>query len=348
MPPEVQNMHTTGANAPTFGLTHALREAWRRPLAFLAVTACILMAVTAREWSEMFHQWWDIDTYNHILLVPLITGWLVWLKSDELTAMTPRACAWGLALVAAGLGLWFAGRLTGINLFAQAGAVGALQGAIVAILGVRVSWFLALPLAFLCFLVPFGDEIIPFLQSVTAEMAIALTLLSGIPAQIDGVYIDTPAGLFIVAEECSGVKFLIAMVTLATLIAFTRFESWSRRAILMVGAVVVPVLANGVRAWGTIYIAQCAGLEFAAGFDHIVYGWVFFAIIVALVLACAWRFFESEPENYGFTSAQVSNQRWIDRFERGPEGTVSILAAVAAMALVAGFAAIVLTPTSLV
>jgi len=347
MPPEVQSAPVSGAKWSTFGMTDALPQAWRRPLAILAVTACLLMAATAREWSEMFHQWWDIDTYNHILLVPLIAGWLVWLKSDELATMTPRAFAWGLAIVAAGLGLWFVGRVTGINLFAQAGAVGALQGAIVAVLGVRVSWFLALPLAFLCFLVPFGDEIIPFLQAITAEMAIALTLLSGVPAQIDGIYIDTPAGLFIVAEECSGVKFLIAMVTLATLIAFTRFQSWYRRAVLLIGAVIVPVLANGVRAWGTIYIAQFAGLEFAAGFDHIVYGWVFFAIIVALVLACAWRFFESEPENYGFTADEVANQRWIDGFERGSEGPVPILAGTAAMALVAGMAAIVFAPTSL-
>ncbi|MCJ8283304.1 MAG: archaeosortase/exosortase family protein, partial [Rivularia sp. ALOHA_DT_140] len=70
---------------------------------------------------------------------------------------------------------------------------------------------------------------IPFLQMVTAQMTIALTVWSGVPAFIDGIYIDTPAGLFIVAEECSGVKFLIAMVTLAVLVAFTRFLSWKRR-----------------------------------------------------------------------------------------------------------------------
>ncbi|NQX96234.1 MAG: exosortase, partial [Erythrobacter sp.] len=262
--------------------------------------------------------------------------------------LLPRGSVLGLALVAAGLALWLLGRFTEINLIAQAGAVGALQGAIVAILGVRVSWFLALPLAYLAFLVPFGDEIIPFLQAITADMAIALTLFSGVPAQIDGIYIDTPAGLFIVAEECSGVKFLIAMVTLATLIAFTRFQSWSRRAILMVASVIVPVLANGVRAWGTIYIAQFAGVEFAAGFDHIVYGWVFFAIVVALVLAAAWPFFECDPEEYGFTAQEVSKQSWILRFEKGSESNVTVLAGIAALALAAGVAGLVFAPAALV
>lgn len=314
----------------------ALPQAWRAPLAALLATFAVLAALTAREWGEMFHQWWNIDTYNHILLVPLIVGWLVWLKADDLARMAPRPSAWGLALVAAGLALWLVGRVTDINLFAQAGAVGAIQGAIIAVLGVRVCIFLALPLVYLVFLVPFGDEIIPFLQAITAEMAIALTLFSGVPAQIDGIYIDTPAGLFIVAEECSGVKFLIAMVTLAVLIAFTRIKSWSRRAMLMAAAIIIPVLANGVRAWGTIYIAQFAGVEFAAGFDHIFYGWIFFALVVAMILAGAWRFFECEPEEFGFTPGGVAQQRWIERFEGGREGQFDVVAGVAALAAVAG------------
>ena len=336
MPPDVSAPLDARSESPIWGMVPL---GWRAPLATLALASAILIAVTAREWGEMLHQWWNIDTYNHILLVPLIVGWLVWLKARELASVTPRLCVWGLGLVAAGLALWLVGRITGINLFAQAGAVGALQGAIVAALGARVCVVLALPLGYLAFLVPFGDEIIPFLQSITAQMAIALTHWSGVPAQIDGIYIDTPAGLFIVAEECSGVKFLIAMVTLAVLIAFTRFTSWRRRAVLMVAAIIVPVLANGVRAWGTIYIAQFAGVEFAAGFDHIFYGWIFFAIVVALVLAGAWPYFQSDPEDYGFTVAQTAQQGWIARFEAASHGPVTVLAALAALALVAAVAA---------
>ena len=336
MPPEPSSATMNRASWLDSFAPDALPQAWRAPLAALLGALAILAVLTAREWGEMFHQWWDIDTYNHILLVPLIVGWLVWLKADELAAMAPRPSAWGLGVVAAGLALWLVGRVTEINLFAQAGAVGAIQGAVIAVLGVRVCVLLALPLAYLAFLVPFGDEIIPFLQAITAEMAIALTLFSGVPAQIDGIYIDTPAGLFIVAEACSGVKFLIAMVTLAVLIAFTRFESWGRRGMLMVAAVIIPVLANGVRAWGTIYIAQFAGVEFAAGFDHIFYGWIFFALVVAVILAGAWRFFECDPEDYGFTAEAVAQQRWIDRFEGGRESFFAVVAGIAVLSVIAG------------
>jgi hypothetical protein len=61
--------------------------------------------------------------------------------------------------------------------------------------------------------------------------------------------------------------------------------------------VVVPILANAVRAWGTIYIAQSRGVAFAAGVDHIVYGWVFFAVVMAGILGVSWRFFDRAADD---------------------------------------------------
>lgn len=308
---------------------------WRSALAALSAAVLALLAATAQSWGEMLHQWWNIDTYNHLLLVPFIIVWLVMLKAGELAKIVPRPFAPGLLLMLAALALWWAGRASGINLVAQAGAVGALQAAVLSVLGLRAALLLALPLAFATFLVPFGDEIIPPLQSVTARIAIALTHWSGIEASIAGIHIHTPAGLFIVAEACAGVKFLIAMVTLGVLVCFTRFDSWSRRAAFMAACIIVPILANGVRAWATIYVAQFIGAERATGFDHIVYGWLFFAIVVAALLGGAWRYFEREPADYGWTAANLANPALLPGAGQGrlaPAGAALATIALAAIA----------------
>lgn len=312
---------------------------WRSALAMLAAGMLALVAVTAQSWGEILHQWWNIDTYNHLLLVPFIIGWLVMLKAGELAQITPRPFAPGLVLVAAALGLWWAGGASGINLLAHAGAVGALQAAVVSVLGLRAGLLLALPLGFATFMVPFGDEIIPPLQFITAEIAVALTHASGIEATVSGIYIDTPAGLFIVAEACSGVKFLIAMVTLGVLVCATRFDRWSRRIAFMAACIIVPVLANGVRAWATIYVAQFIGAEQATGFDHIVYGWIFFALVVAGLLGGAWRFFEREPEDHGWTAAGLAPRGWIARAEAGAIAPGGVAFAIIALAAIAALGA---------
>jgi len=312
-----------------------LPAAWRAPLAALAAAALALVLACLGAWSAMAHQWWNIDTYNHLLLVPLITAWLVALKEEELARLAPQPFLPGLLGVVAGLALWRTGEALAVNLVAQAGAVAALQSAAVTVLGLRASIVLALPITFAAFLVPFGDEIIPPLQAITAEIAIALTHASGVPARIEGIHIDTPAGLFVVAEACSGVKFLIAMVTLGVLVSATRFARWRTRAAFMAACVIVPILANGVRAWATIYVAQYVGAEKATGFDHIVYGWVFFAIVIAVLLGAAWRFVEREPEDYGWRLSEIDRWGWVHRVEAHSFAPKSAALAIIALAGVA-------------
>ncbi|WP_234032197.1 exosortase A [Parerythrobacter jejuensis] len=266
------------------------------PLARLALVVAAVFLATSGDWIVMAKQWWNISTYNHILLIPLIVGALVWSRRSELAKIAPEAWWPGLLGLGGAMFVWLLGTIGGVNTISQFGAVAALQMSVLALLGPRVAAGLAFPLAYMLFLVPFGDELVPALQMITAKITIALTEWSGIPAQIEGVFIDTPAGLFEVAEACSGVKFLVAMVALGVLVAQTCFNRWSRRAVFMAACIIVPILANGVRAWGTIYIAQSQGIEFAAGFDHIFYGWIFFAIVVALVLGVAWQWFDRAPD----------------------------------------------------
>lgn len=308
-------------------------QPWRKPLLLLALAWAALIALFASDWAAMAMQWWDSSTYNHILLVPPIIAWLVWQRAPELSQLTPQAWWPGLLVVAGALLLWLLGDISGLATAAQLGAVVMLQGSVLALLGPRVSWALLFPLAYGLFLVPIGDELVPALQMITAAITIWLTEFSGIPAMIEGVFIDTPVGLFEVAEACSGVKFLIAMIALGTLIANVCFRSWVRRMAFMAFAIALPILANGVRAWGTIYIAQSQGLEFASGFDHIFYGWVFFALVMAAVLAAGWRFFDRAVDESFVDVAAIKAATWPNALERFGARPTLVLGAIVAMAL---------------
>ena len=269
--------------------------AWQRPLAQLGAVWCALIALLHADWADMFAQWWDISTYNHILLVPPIVAWLVQQRADGLARLTPLPWWPGLLLFAAAAAVWLLGSFAGLAILRQIGAVSLLVAAVPALWGPRVSAGLAFPLGYMLFLVPFGEELVPPMQMVTAAMTVGLVHLSQIPATIDGVFIDTPAGLFEVAEACSGVKFLIAMLAFAVLTAHVCFRDWRRRLAFLVFALAVPIVANGVRALATIFAAQYVGVERAAGYDHIIYGWVFFGLVIAATLAASWRFFDRPP-----------------------------------------------------
>lgn len=311
-----------------------LPESWRRPLLFVATAWLGVFALFAGDWRDMALQWWDSSTYNHALLIPLILGWLVWLRTDGLLRLVPSAWWPGLLPFGGACFLWMLGDFSGFSLARQLAVVVMLQASVLTLLGPRVGVALAFPLFYMLFLVPAGDEMIPTLQTVTARITMLLLSVAGGPATIDGVFITAPGGYFEVAEACSGVKFLIAMVAYGTLVANVCFRSWPRRAAFMAMALVVPILANGVRAWGTVFIAGKVGIGFAAGFDHVFYGWVFFAIVMALVMAAGWKFFDRAIDDPMIDADAIAASPLLGRLARlrWPEGrALGALAGTAAL-----------------
>ncbi len=265
---------------------------WQPHLIALTLVIVVILGIFHSEAADMAAIWWNASTFTHCLFIIPITTWLIWQRADEVKALTPRGWVPGLAFVALGGLVWLIGEAAGVGLLRHAALVFMIQSSVLTLLGPTVTRGILFPLFYLCFLVPFGEEFVPQLQTITAKLTIALLGLSGVPFQVDGVFIRTSSGLFEVAEACSGVKFLVAMVAYGALAANVCFKSWPRRAAFMALCMVAPILANGVRAFGTIYISGLTSIEFAASFDHVVYGWFFFALVMILVMGISWKFFD--------------------------------------------------------
>ncbi|TFI58194.1 exosortase A [Sphingomonas parva] len=307
----------------------AAADGWRSHLLGLGAVAAAILVLFHRDAIGMATIWWRSATFNHCFLIPPIVAWLIWQRLPELRQLAPAPWIPGLLAVGAGALLWLLGEAGGVALARHAALVLMLQGTVVATLGRSVARGIAFPLFYLVFLVPAGEEIVPMMQTVTAEIAMALLGIAGIPAHIEGIFITTPAGLFEVAEACSGVRFLVAMLAYGALVANVCFRSRTRRILFMAAATAIPILANGIRAWGTIYVAEWVGIESAVGFDHILYGWIFFAVVMVLIMAAGWPFFDRRVNDPWFDPADLA----------GPPGSHRHLVQVAAAAVALAAAA---------
>jgi len=284
----------------------AAPSTWRTHLAALAVAASAILLLFVRDASDMAAIWWTSATFNHCLLIPPIIAWLIWQRLPQLRRLTPAAWTPGLLLVGAGAFGWLLGEASGVDFARHLGLVLMLQGSVIALLGKAVSRGIAFPLCYALFLVPVGEEFVPVMQTVTAEIAAFLLDLTAVPAHLEGVFITTPTGYFEVAEACAGVRFLIAMAAFGALVANVCYRAWPRRLVFVAASILVPVLANGVRAWGTIYVAHLSGsTDFAVSFDHVIYGGIFFAIVIALILGAGWRFFDRGLDEPWFDPAAM-------------------------------------------
>ncbi len=268
---------------------------WSYHLTALAAAWLGLLVVFWADAAQMVQFWLTNPTYKHCALVLPIIGWLVWQRAPELRPL-PLGIWWP-ALFGVGLALliWLVGAAGEIGLLRHAGLIFALQAIVPLVLGKTVGRALLFPIFYLVFAIPFGEEIVPFLQTLTAIMSIKILHLIDTPAVLDGIFIATPNGLYRVAQNCAGVKFLLAMLSYGVLVAHLCFQSFARRLAFVVYAVVLPIVANGFRAAATIYIGYRTSPEIAGGVDHIVYGWLFFAIVMIIMFASGWPFFERRP-----------------------------------------------------
>lgn len=287
--------------------TWAAMTSWQSALITLVMANITLMTLFSADAAAMFDIWWNSSTFNHCLLIVPILVWLVAQRKEQLAQLQPQPWAPGLLYVGAAGLCWLLGEAAGLAVARQLGLILMVQGTIITLLGANVARGLLFPLFYMLFLLPIGEEAVPALQTLTADMCMVLLNWVGIPAHLDGIFITTPTGYFRVAEACSGVKFLIAMVAYGVLVANLCFESWIRRAAFLLACCVVPILANGVRAFATIYIAHYQGIAFAESFDHVIYGWVFFGIVIGMIMAAAWPFFDKKADAEAFDPSTLQS-----------------------------------------
>jgi exosortase A len=275
---------------------------WVVPLASLAATLLLAFLAYSRTIASLINIYRHSDTFAYGFLVLPICLYLVWTSRDSIAPLTPRPYPLALlALIPLGLA-WVAGRAASTLLVEQFSFVAMIPVLVIAHVGPRVARRLAFPLGFLFFAVPFGDVFQPRLMGITASFAEHALRLSGVAVAREGLYLITTTSRWHVIESCSGLRFTIAGVVLATLFAHECYRSNVKRAAFVASSVVASIIANGIRAYVLILIGHLTDLKLGHGMDHYAYGWLVFTIVMTSFFLVGAAFRDREPP--GATAAE--------------------------------------------
>jgi len=265
--------------------------AWRTVLPALVAVLAALVALFWDTAASIVDIWWRSETFAHGFVIAPITLWLVWRERAALARLTPRPGLAPVPLILMIVLAWLLARLAGVLVGEQLAFVTLIPLAVWAVLGWSVVSALLFPLAFLFFMVPMGEALIPPLMDFTAAFTVHMLQLTGIPVYWEGTFFTIPSGQWSVVEGCSGVRYLIASITLGTLYAYLTYQRYWKRALFIALSVVVPVFANGMRAYIIVMIAHLSDMKLAHGIDHFIYGWVWFGVVMMILfwLGSFWR-----------------------------------------------------------
>ncbi len=272
---------------------------WRRfgtVLAVLTLGFCIPLYQVTRFALQS-------NLYSHVILVPLISAYLIWIRRDQLVEQgRPLTPVWGILAAIAGLAL--AATYLGLPHSSPAEMQNAMAAAMYAfafLIGAAALFLfsrqtlkvIAFPLIFLVFLAPFPvpveETFEGFLQQYSALTAHGMFSATGMPVFRDGTYFRLPGFSMYVAPECSGIHSTIALFLTSLVGGQLLLRSPWRRTIL--AAVVLPIalVRNGLRVFVIGELCVRIGPEMIDSFIHHHGGPIFFAIsLIPFSLVLLW------------------------------------------------------------
>jgi exosortase A len=298
---------------------------WRRAGLVMLLASAVVLGLFHDLVAPAVEIWWRSETFNHCFLVLPLAGYMAWQRRAYALAFRPAPDLRALALLPViGIG-YLLMRFAGIVELQQHAVMAMLQVLFLAVLGWPAYRALLWPLLYLFFLVPSGEFLVPWLQDYTAWFSIRALMVTGIPVWADGTFITTPTGNFEVAVACAGVRFLIASLAFGALYADVMYRSAWRKAAFLAASVIVPIIANGFRAYGIVILAHLTDNAAAVAADHIIYGWVFFSFIMLLLMLIGNQYREDDLP-YGTAPARPLPATPTSRLVLAAVGSVALIA----------------------
>jgi exosortase len=269
----------------------AARAAWRSSpgMRLVPAAALCLLWVYWPTLVEMAGRWGAESQYSHGYLVPAFALYLLWARRSLIGGQVPpQPSWWGLPLLAAGLGLRFAGTYLYFDWLAAISLLPCLAG-LAALTGGKGALRWCWPaVAFLVFMIPLPHRLEvalahPLQRLATLVSTYALQTL-GFVAFAEGNVIHLGEVRIGVVEACSGLSMLMIFFALSTAVTLVSTRSPLERGLVFVSAVPIAVLANIVRILATAILHKTAGRELADLVFHDLAGW----LMMPLALGMLW------------------------------------------------------------
>lgn len=232
--------------------------------------------------SKLVKDWSNDPNFSHGFFIPLISIFMIWHKKEELTRHPIKPANWGFAILLFAMLLHVVGNI-GAELFTMRIAIVlSMFGLCVFLFGWKISHAIAIPIAYLFFMIPVPAIIwnkVAFPMKLFAS-SLAEYTIRGIGTSIlrEGNILYLANATLEVADACSGLRSLTSMLALSAAFAYLSNHSRLNKWVLFLAAIPIAVVVNVVRLFVTAILASRFGEQFAQGFLHGISGWLVFLI----------------------------------------------------------------------
>ena len=237
-------------------------------------------------------------TYTHGSLLVLVCIYLFYKKWVDVGGVKVNPSYIGVVLLSLTSMLWFLTTLADVVIASQLLIIIITSLIIWTLFGFRVCRSFLFPILLIICAVPVWEVINEgWLQQITAYSVSQMLEIVGITNYNEGVLIHISAGTFRVAENCSGMRQLVAAITIAAIFAYiNNFRVISMIAYIVI-AILVSILINVIRIFTVVVSGQLTDMQhYFVQHDHVTLGWVLFGIGIFIFIYFTNRLLPEEKD----------------------------------------------------
>lgn len=258
---------------------------WERAWLLAAIVAAAIMYVPTFDY--LWHRWRADAQYSLAFLVPFVSGYFVWKKWPEVRSLKRLPSNAGLALLIVAVLLHLTGVVLDISGPSGVSLIISLIGFCLYFHGAALVRTLAFPLAYTVFMIPIPGGVLDLvgfpLQLWASGSTAAILRLMGLEVTRNGVELWVAGAQYQVAEACSGMSSLVALVGVTAVFAYITRLPTVYKWVLFALALPVALASNVVRITTIALVGHQWGQEAALNIYH---DWsspiLFFAAVLML------------------------------------------------------------------
>lgn len=258
----------------------------------MAAAGALLLWIYIPIMAKMVGAWWNDPNYSHGFLVPLVSGYLVWRRWEQLKRVASGPSPWGLVVVAGGLFMLLAGILAHELYLQRISLIPVLWGTVWIIWGWPVAIRTIFAALYLVLMVPLPyviyDAVAFPLRLIAADIAGWGIRLLGTPVLVEGNVLHLPEITLNVIDACSGIRSLISLLAAGVILAYVMLPNrWSKVLVILL-VPPVAVFTNAMRVVVAGLLAQNFGPAMLEGALHDFTGWLVFLVAFSIMAGMTW------------------------------------------------------------
>ena len=242
---------------------------------------------------DMAIDWWTVPALSQGMLLPPLAVWIAWMNRHETLRYAPTQNYHGLLVTAFACGMFILGKIAAEFFISRFSFVVLLTGLIITFWGMQRLRTLIFPLLLLATMVPLPvmvyNSLAAPLQLLASDAATQIAQLCGVSVFRDGNIIYLAGTTLGVAEACSGLNSLSALIVGSLLLGYLICNRLLSRTMLFLASVPLAIVVNMLRVAGTALLADY-DQDLALGFYHSFSGWLVFVAGFGLLYVAALFF----------------------------------------------------------